>query len=387
MTIIRLRVAILISAILLFGFAISAVARDDIRIVSLSPPTNKSLQTGASVPFEINVEYNIHSADYRQVRIEILRGGDGEPVEVLSRWTQVFPKGRDVLAIKRVVSIPETGRITVGVFVQSPGRLASGDKPTATEKKEYDVVDEAGRRIKPREGGNTLKITSVSPSPGSVLRVGENVDFDARIDYELRSGNSGRIVWFLENSGEVQTFLSSQVVSKGKGTLRLNKSVQIHPGLGTEPRMFVFLMAEGYIRSLGADFGNYRLATSQQTPQDSTPQITVNAASEQVDRIRIVSISPSPDQSLRIGQTIDFEVAVEYELTSSDTAELLISFSGRPTVALDGRVVSKGQGFVTVTRRMLIPPTAVFDVTAGLSPPSTAYDKRNYTLSPQQTKP
>ena len=158
-----------------------------------------------------------------------------------------FPKGRDVLAIKRVVSIPETGRITVGVVVESPGH--QGDKPTATEKKRYDVVDEAGRRIKPREGGNTLKITSVSPAPGSVLRVGENVDFDAGIDYELRSRNSGRIVWFLVTGGEVQTFLSSQVVSKGKGTLRLNKSVQIHPGLGAEPRMFVYLMAEVQVQS------------------------------------------------------------------------------------------------------------------------------------------
>ena len=64
--------------------------QDDIRIVSLSPPSNKPLQTGASVLFEINVEYNITSADYRQVRIGIWRGGDGEPGEVLSRWTQVF---------------------------------------------------------------------------------------------------------------------------------------------------------------------------------------------------------------------------------------------------------------------------------------------------------
>ena len=151
--------------------------------------------------------------------------------------------------------------------------------------------------------------------------------------------------------------------------------------------MFVFLMVDGYIRDLGADFRDYRLAPPQQTPQDPTPQITVNAASERVDRIRIVSISPSPDQSLQTGQTVDFEVTVEYELTSSDTAELLISFYGRPTIAMDGRVVNKGQGFVTVTRRMLLPPTAVFDVTAGLSPPATAYDKRNYTLSPQQTKP
>jgi hypothetical protein len=90
MTIIRLRGTILISAILMFGFAIPAVARDDIRIVSVSPPTNKPLQTGASVPFEINVEYNLDSADYRQVRIEIWRGADGP----LSEPPSISPDGR-----------------------------------------------------------------------------------------------------------------------------------------------------------------------------------------------------------------------------------------------------------------------------------------------------
>ena len=60
--------------------------------------------------------------------------------------------------------------------------------------------------------------------------------------------NSGRIVWFLVTGGEVQTFLSRGCL-KRKGTLRLNKSVQIHPGLGAEPRMFVYLMAEVQVQS------------------------------------------------------------------------------------------------------------------------------------------
>ena len=143
--------------------------------------------------------------------------------------------------------------------MESPGYQALVNKPSAWEKKEYGVVDGAGRRIKPKDGGNTIKMTSVSPSPELVLRVGDNVDFEAGIDYELRTANSGRIVWFLAAGGEVQTFLSSQVVSKGKATLRFNKSVQIRPELGTELRMFVYLMVDGYIRNLGADTRNYRL--------------------------------------------------------------------------------------------------------------------------------
>ena len=84
------RVAILISSILLLGMATPAVAKDEIRIVSVSPATNRPLQAGASVPFEISLEYKVDRADYRQVRIEILRGSDGEPVETLSRWAQAY---------------------------------------------------------------------------------------------------------------------------------------------------------------------------------------------------------------------------------------------------------------------------------------------------------
>jgi hypothetical protein len=85
---------------------------------------------------------------------------------------------------------------------------------------------------------------------------------------------------------------------------------------------------------------------------------------------------------------VDFEFKVEYELTSSDIAELMVTFGGYPRIGWDRRVVGRGHGSVTMTRRMLISPgLQFFDVTVGLSPPSTAYDKRNYTITPQPKRP
>lgn len=287
-----------------------------------------------------------------------------------------------MLTIKRTVIIPETARVTVVAGIEDGGYSGGMNKPAASEKKQYDVIDGSGQRIKPKEGGNAIKITSVSPSVGSVLRVGENVSFSAEVDYELRSANSGRVLWFLISVGEVQAFLSSQPVQKGKGTLSLNKSLQIRRELGAEPRMFVYLMVDGYIRNLGFDIRSYRLDQSQQPAPNGPPQITVDVASDKVDRIRIASISPSPEQSLRSGQKVDFEITVEYELTSTDIAELMMSFSRGLPIAQDNRVVPKGKGSVTVTRRMVILSGSSFDVHVALSPPSTANDKRSYTVSP-----
>jgi len=43
------------------------------------------------------------------------------------------------------------------------------------------------------------------------LRLGENVDFTAKINYDLGSANGGRILWFFANSGDVQTILATML--------------------------------------------------------------------------------------------------------------------------------------------------------------------------------
>jgi hypothetical protein len=367
---------------LILSFSFSAAA-EDLSIVSLSPSSSKPLEAGSSVSFEIVFEYKIETAAFRRIQIEIVRGGDGERSEALSRWVQVVPKGKDKLTVKRTVNIPETGKISVDAFIPAED---SGARALAFQKKEFDVVDRIGKRIKPRVNGtDAIAITSLSPSPESPLRLGENATFTAKVNYDLRSAVNGRILWFFTNDGEVQTVLASQVVTGGKGTFEFSKSVQMRFGLGTQPSMFVFLMADGYIRSVAADIERYRMDQSTGNSAVATTAITVNVAEQQLDRVRIVSISPTSEKSLSIGQVGDFEIRLEYDLASTDLAELDVRFGvAARFLGQDDRVVSKGKGTATIVRRILIPPgtEGALSVRAGFSPPATANDVRRFTIIP-----
>jgi hypothetical protein len=368
---------------LLFSFSFHAGA-EDLNIVSISPSTSKPLEVGSAVSFEIVLEYKIESAASRKIQLEILRGGDGERGDIVSRWVQVLPKGKDTLTVKRTVNIPETARIAIEASIPSEEFRV---RALAFQRKEFDVVDRTGNRMKPRAtAADSITLTSLSPPGGSPLQLGESVNFKAKINYDLRSASSGRILWFFANAGEVQTILVNQVVAAGKGTLDLDKSVQMRFGLGTQPDMLVYLMADGFVRSMAADTERYSMDEPQGNSPNSKPPITVNVADQQLDRVRIVSISPSPEKSLHVGQTVDFEIRLEYELASTDLAELNISLGNGPRfLGLDGRVIAKGKGSATITRRIVIPPgsAGTLSVRAGFSAPATARDIHRYTIVPQ----
>jgi hypothetical protein len=360
------------------------ILAEDLSIDSISPSTRKALEVGSTVSFELVLEYKIENAGYRRIQLEILRGGDGERVETVSRWVQVLPKGKGTMTVKRSVTIPETGRIAVEAFIPADDFRA---RALAFQRKEFDVVDRKGKRIKAQTtGGDSVAITSLSPRPDLPLRMGENVDFAAKINYDLRSSNSGRILWFFVNAGEVQTILANQVVAAGKGTLDLKKSIQLQFALGTQPDMFVFLMADGYIHSIAADTERYRMDQPPGNSLVAAPQITINVTGQQVDRVRIASISPSPEISLRVGDTVNFDIALEYELASTDLAELDIRIgSALRFLGQDDRIVAKGKGVATITRRILIPEgtEGTLSVRAAFSPPATTNDLVRYTIAPK----
>jgi hypothetical protein len=172
----------------------------------------------------------------------------------------------------------------------------------------------------------------------------------------------------------------------GKGSLDFDNNLQMRFGLGTQPGMFVYLMADGFIRSVAADTESYSLDEPAGNSPDTKPPIVINVADQQVDRVRIVSISPSPDKSLRVGDTVDFEMRLDYDLESTDLAELAVRFGDASRLlAEDGRVVSKGGGSATVKRRIVIPlgTEGAFNVRVGFSPPATATDTRRYTIIPR----
>jgi len=373
---------ITLASILVFSFQAAA---EDLNIVSISPSTNKPLEAGSSVTFEIVFEYKIEDAAFRRIQLLIYRGGDGEKAEILSQWVQALPKGKGTMTVKRTVTIPAASKISVEAIIPAEEFRA---RVLAFQRKEFEVVDGGGKQIKHRPtGGDSITIASLSPDPELPLQLGDTVTFAAKINYDLRSANGGRILWFFANAGEAQTILTNQVVAAGKGSLDLKKSVQMQFGLGTQPDMYVYLMADGYIRNVAADSERYRQEQASGSSLSATPQITVNVADQKVDRVRIVSISPSPEKSLRVGDTVDFDIALEYELASTDLAELYLRLGNSLPrfLGLEDRVVAMGKGSATITRRIVIPAgtEGTLTVRAGFSAPATANDLRRYTIAPK----
>lgn len=66
---------------------------------------------------------------------------------------------------------------------------------------------------------------------------------------------------------------------------------------------------------------------------------------------------------LRAGETVDFEVIVEYEIASVDVAELSITFGPFATLAevqiqgyaRETHIIKKGRSSLTVARRLWLP--------------------------------
>jgi hypothetical protein len=85
-----------------------------------------------------------------------------------------------------------------------------------------------------------------------------------------------------------------------------------------------------------------------------------------VDSVKIVSISPTTDMPLRVGETLTVQVEVEYNLTSaqSGTVTLVIQQgeSGRQSLANEIEVVMKGRAKVVLSKQLQVPETKALQV-------------------------
>jgi hypothetical protein len=254
-------------------------------------------------------------------------------------------------------------------------------------------VDTSGKKIKaPSEANDRVTITSITPASGSILGAGDTVTFDLKADYELRSADTGRVVWALAGTGDFYTILPSMIIQRGKGALSFSRTVQILPGLGAQPTAVVLLLPKGFVRWTAFDRKSFRVEQSAEDTPNALSQIRVDVTGEFEDHLKITSISPSWGMPLRGGETIDVQINVEYEIGSVDAAELMVTFGtvttfaevSIPSYARDARIIEKGRGSVMVTRRLWIPTglNGSFPITVRLTPPANATDTVTYKIAP-----
>jgi hypothetical protein len=108
-----------------------------------------------------------------------------------------------------------------------------------------------------------------------------------------------------------------------------------------------------------------------------------------VDSIRIVSISPSTDDPLRVGQTITFKVEVEYNLASAKSGSVTLVIqqgeSDRLPLANEVEVILKGKAKLSLSKNLRIPETNVLQVFTPLNvqggTSTSVVDNRIYKVS------
>ena len=84
------------------------------------------------------------------------------------------------------------------------------------------------------------------------------------------------------------------------------------------------------------------------------------------DSVRILSISPGPEQPLRIGAAVKFEVQVEYNLVSAGSGCVILVIqqgeSGKMPLANETVFIQNGKGTVTLIKEFTVPDTAAVQV-------------------------
>ena len=97
-------------------------------------------------------------------------------------------------------------------------------------------------------------------------------------------------------------------------------------------------------------------------PQSTAPPVSGAAR----DSVRITSILPAPEQPLRVGAAVTFEVQVEYNLTSSASGSVTLVIqqgeSGHMPLANETTVIQNGKGTVKLRKEMVVPETTAIQV-------------------------
>src|SRR5664280_851210 len=112
----------------------SSAARDSVRITSISPATEQPLRVGATVKFEVQVEYSLTSSASGSVTLVIQQGESGHMP--LANETTVIQKGEGTATLRKELAVPETAAIQIFTPLTGQG----GSSTNVVDTRVYSVV-------------------------------------------------------------------------------------------------------------------------------------------------------------------------------------------------------------------------------------------------------
>jgi hypothetical protein len=112
----------------------NGASSDSVKILSISPATDTALSTGDKVPFRVEVEYTLQTAQSGTITLVIQEGEQGR--EPLANETHVIQKGSGRLALVKEIQVPDTNAIKVFTPVSAQGATST----TVVDTRAYGVV-------------------------------------------------------------------------------------------------------------------------------------------------------------------------------------------------------------------------------------------------------
>jgi hypothetical protein len=276
----------------------------------------------------------------------IMAGGGGHPGRLVALASlQMWPHGATT------EPAPEADRMSpdAGVEPPAPGNLSTlttgpGDGDSFTGEAAQDDI----------------RIVSISPSPTIPLWVGDIVNFQFTVEYNLATASSAPLRVTIEectceepNPLPVSTSTASSthfvthldsVADRGRRTATLSRRIRV-------PVVWALNVSAHFIRQPGStgpvDARHYRVTDPGRPPVG--PQSSA----------RIVSALPDPAKPLRAGDEVLFDVVTEYNLTTEvGTLHLTVGPTGGEPAAHFTENVRKGQRRLVFRERVRIPDVA-----------------------------
>jgi hypothetical protein len=243
-----------------------------------------------------------------------------------------------------------------------------------------------------------IRIVSISPSPATALWTGDIVNFEVNVEYNVTSSDSKSLTLLIQEIGGcscegvnpvlmnsvrreqpelVFRVNTSMVVQKGRRRLTLTKRIRVPVAGGLD------VMA----RLAGNDAGSESTDGRAYLVKDAGKPATGHQST-----VRVASMEPNEESVIRAGDSVDFEVVVDYNLVSElGTLNLQIGIGDASPFAEFAENVKKGQRRIVFRERIQVPPdgSGTVQVKAQLvetgstnAAVHSSSDSKKYQLSP-----
>jgi len=125
---------IVISIFIFLFFAVSVRAEDTVKITSLTPPNNSPLNAGQKVKVEVEIEYNLESADMGSITLVIQQAESGHMP--LANENDFIQKGKGKITLSKEFLVPDTKGLRIFTPLSPEGNAST----TIVDTKMYKVL-------------------------------------------------------------------------------------------------------------------------------------------------------------------------------------------------------------------------------------------------------